>query len=112
MKKFVIPALVILAFVLAVPSTSMAKKYHGHGYKGGHGYKSKGYGYKHGYKHAYKHGYNRGYKRGYYKPYYKPYYRPYYKPYYKPYYGPAYYPAPYPVYPYIPFSVNLGFVIH
>ena len=42
MKKFILPILIIIAFVVAVPSVSLAKKGHGHyNHHGGHYYKNR-----------------------------------------------------------------------
>ncbi len=78
MKKLLIPILIVVAFAIATPATSLARNNHGY-YKG------------HNHRHYnYKPRYRRNY---YYKPYayypapygyyaYRPYYRPIYRPYY------------------------------
>jgi hypothetical protein len=77
MKKIILPILLIMAFILAMPAASMAGNGRGH-YK--HGYR--GYGGYHGYGGYRGYGYNNG-----------PYFNANF------FYGPAYYPRPYVYYP-------------
>lgn len=77
MKKLLIPLLIIIAFVIATPATSLARNNHGY--------------YKRGHHRHYNH--RPHYRRNYYRPYVyypRPYgyyaYRPYYRPIYRPYY--------------------------
>lgn len=87
MKKLLIPVLIIITFVIAIPATSLARNNHGY-YKGSH-------------HRNYNHGprYRRNY---YYRPYayhprpygyygYVPYYRPIYRPYYPVFPAPLYF---------------------
>ena len=88
MKKIIIPILIIIAFMLALPATSMARKGHGHYKNYNHGYRynnGHGYSYNNGHGYSYNNGHGYSYNNG-------PHFNANF------FYGPAYYPRPYVYY--------------